>query len=108
MDEIDEETRLLSSPTFRPRFGFGVFNYWSSGSAVLASTYPVFSQTHYCGSLNSPSSSQSIFVGENVFHTDISQNLETKRLPTPVQKGDTVSTNRPEVWNFRRHNPLGK
>ena len=58
----------------------------------LASTYPVFSQNSNAASVASPSSSQSIVVGENVFQTDISQKPRDKAIIYTVQKGDTIST----------------
>lgn len=58
----------------------------------LASTYPVFSQDSASTKISSPSSSQSIVVGENVFQTSISQKPRDKALTYTVQKGDTIST----------------
>jgi murein DD-endopeptidase MepM/ murein hydrolase activator NlpD len=71
----------------------GVLTIGVVAAPFLASTYPVFSQNATtAATLNSPSSSQSIFVGENVFHTDISQKPRDKTITYTVQKGDTVST----------------
>ena len=59
----------------------------------LASTYPVFSQnTTSSAKISSPSSAQSIVIGENVFQTSISQKPRDKALTYIVQKGDTIST----------------
>ncbi|OGH05893.1 MAG: hypothetical protein A2171_02045 [Candidatus Levybacteria bacterium RBG_13_35_9] len=58
----------------------------------LASTYPVFSQNSNTSTIASPSTNQSIFVGENVFDTQISQKPRDKIINYTVQKGDTLST----------------
>ena len=59
----------------------------------LASTYPVFSQDGTTAAkISSPSSAQSIVIGENVFQTSISQKPRDKTLTYVVQKGDTIST----------------
>ncbi len=59
----------------------------------LASTYPVFSQNATTAAkIASPSQSQSIVVGENVFQTDISQKPRDKVITYEIQKGDTIST----------------
>lgn len=59
----------------------------------LASTYPVFSQNSTTAAkIASPSQSQSIVVGENVFATSISQKPRDKVLTYIVQRGDTLST----------------
>ncbi len=59
----------------------------------LASTYPVFSQNATSAAkIASPSQSQSISVGENVFQTQISQKPRDKIITYTVQKGDTLST----------------
>lgn len=59
----------------------------------LASTYPVFSaQESISSEISSPSSEQSIVVGEDVFKTEISQKPRDKVIEYTVQRGDTVST----------------
>lgn len=59
----------------------------------LASTYPVFSQNGTtAATIASPSSGQSIVIGENAFQTQISQKPRDKTLTYTVQKGDTLST----------------
>ncbi len=59
----------------------------------LASTYPVFSaQDSISSEISSPSSEQSIVVGEDVFKTEISQKPRDKVIEYKVQRGDTVST----------------
>lgn len=59
----------------------------------LASTYPVFSQNGTtAATIASPSSGQSIVVGEDAFQTQISQKPRDKALIYTVQKGDTLST----------------
>jgi len=62
-------------------------------SPILASTYPVFSQT----STESPTIEitpppQSIVVGEDVFGTQVSQKPRDKIITYTVQHGDTLST----------------
>lgn len=58
----------------------------------LASTYPVFSQNSTSAAkIASPSQSQSIVIGENVFQTDISQKPRDKTIVYTVQKGDNIS-----------------
>lgn len=57
----------------------------------LASTYPVFSENSQAN-IASPSSSQSIIVGENAFQTSISQKPRDKVLTYTVAGGDTIST----------------
>ncbi|MBI2031745.1 MAG: M23 family metallopeptidase [Candidatus Levybacteria bacterium] len=57
----------------------------------LASTYPVFS-TNASVKIDSPSTSQSIIVGENSLQTEISEKPRDKIIIYTVQKGDTVST----------------
>lgn len=58
----------------------------------LANTYPVFSQNASNAQIASPSSNQSIAVGENAFETSISQKPRDKVITYTVQKGDTIST----------------
>lgn len=59
----------------------------------LANTYPVFSQNATTAAkIASPSQSQSITVGDNVFQTQISQKPRDKVIQYTVQKGDTLST----------------
>jgi murein DD-endopeptidase MepM/ murein hydrolase activator NlpD len=59
-------------------------------SPIIAGTYPVFSQDNVA---NQPENTQqSIFVGENVFSTDISQKPRDKVIRYTVQKGDTLSS----------------
>ena len=58
----------------------------------LASTYPVFSSNASSKDIASPSSNQSIIVGDNVFQTDISQKPRDKVITYTVARGDTIST----------------
>ncbi len=58
----------------------------------LASTYPIFSQNSNTSKIATPSTNQSIIVGENVFETNISQKPRDKIIIYTVAKGDTIST----------------
>lgn len=57
----------------------------------LANTYPVFS-TNAQTQIVSPSTNQSIIVGENSLQTEISEKPRDKIITYTVQKGDTIST----------------
>lgn len=71
----------------------GVLAIGVISAPFLASTYPVFSQNLTTSAkIASPSQSQSIVVGENVFQTDISQKPRDKVITYTVQNGDTIST----------------
>lgn len=70
----------------------GVLTVGVIAAPFLASTYPVFSQNSSSVNIASPSSAQSIVVGQNVFQTDISQKPRDKAITYTVQKGDTIST----------------
>lgn len=71
----------------------GVLTVGVIAAPFLASTYPVFSQNLTTSAkIASPSQSQSIVVGENVFQTDISQKPRDKTITYTVQNGDTIST----------------
>ncbi|MEK7450826.1 MAG: M23 family metallopeptidase [Patescibacteria group bacterium] len=61
-------------------------------SPFLADTFPVFSSSNSSPKISSPSSKESIVVGENIFQTDISSKPRDKTLTYAVEKGDTLST----------------
>lgn len=62
-------------------------------SPFLADTFPIFvSSASRSLEIASPSSNQSIIVGESVFQTEISQKPRDKTVNYVVEKGDTVST----------------
>jgi len=62
-------------------------------SPFLADTFPIFSSSASRSlEISLPSVKQSIIVGENVFHTNISQKPRDKAITYVVEKGDTVST----------------
>lgn len=69
----------------------GVLGVGAVTSPFLAETYPIFSSTANDLQVSSPSSSQSIIVGEDVFETKISQKPRDKVITYIVQKGDTIS-----------------
>ncbi len=57
----------------------------------LASTYPVL-LSRAASNLDSPSQTQSIIIGEDVFKTDVSQKPRDKIITYTVERGDTIST----------------
>ena len=80
----------------RPFLHFATMGVLTIGvilTPFLASTYPIFSQNSTTASkIVSSAQAQSIFVGENLFQTDISQKPRDKVINYTVQKGDTIST----------------
>lgn len=80
----------------RPFLHFATMGVLTIGvilTPFLASTYPIFSQNSTTSSkIASSAQAQSIFVGENLFQTDISQKPRDKIISYTVQKGDTIST----------------
>ncbi len=80
----------------RPFLHFATMGVLTIGvilAPFLASTYPIFSQNSTSAAkIASSSQAQSIFVGENLFQTDISQKPRDKVISYTVQKGDTIST----------------
>lgn len=80
----------------RPFLHFATMGVLTIGVIVapfLASTYPIFSQNSVTAAkIASSAQAQSIFVGENLFQTDISQKPRDKVISYTVQKGDTIST----------------
>lgn len=59
----------------------------------LADTYPIFSSKAATLDLNASSNKkESIFVGEEIFETDISEKPRDKVITYRVEKGDTLST----------------
>lgn len=62
-------------------------------SPFLAETYPIFSPNQGNAlAISSPSTTESIIVGADVFQTDISQKPRDKVIEYTVGKGDTLST----------------
>lgn len=80
----------------RPFLHFATMGVLTIGvilAPFLASTYPIFSQNSTTAAkIASSAQAQSIFVGENLFQTDISQKPRDKVISYTVQKGDTIST----------------
>lgn len=80
----------------RPFLHFATMGVLTIGvilAPFLASTYPIFSQNSTTAAkIASSAQAQSIFVGENLFQTDISQKPRDKIIEYTVQKGDTIST----------------
>ncbi|RJQ38790.1 M23 family metallopeptidase [Candidatus Microgenomates bacterium] len=60
----------------------------------LAETYPIFSPDSQINwkSYSASAQEQSVVIGENVFHTSISQKPRDKVITYVVEKGDTLST----------------
>ncbi len=59
----------------------------------IADTYPIFAQANTSSlSVATPQTQQSIFIGENVFQTDISDKPRDEVITYRVQGGDTIST----------------
>ena len=79
----------------RPFLHFATMGVLTIGvilAPFLASTYPIFSQNSTSAAkIASSAQAQSIFVGENLFQTDISQKPRDKVISYTVQKGDTIS-----------------
>ena len=61
-------------------------------SPFLADTFPIFSSNASSLNISSPSGSESILVGEDVFQTAISQKPRDKVITYKVEGGDTLST----------------
>ncbi|MEK7572087.1 MAG: M23 family metallopeptidase [Patescibacteria group bacterium] len=58
----------------------------------LADTYPIFSKPTTLDLTASAEQEESIFVGEEIFETEISEKPRDKVITYTVEKGDTIST----------------